>query len=96
METDHTSRDNTATGPPRALHDQGAHGGRAMWVMMLGCCLAIPLALIVGGVTAGGLAGAKPWLLALAGALAVALVIAHRASSGPHCESAEAEASPQR
>jgi cytosine/uracil/thiamine/allantoin permease len=62
-----------------------------MWLMMLGCCFAIPLALIIGGVTAGGLAGAQPWLLAIAGALAIAFVIAHRATSGPRCETPETD-----
>jgi hypothetical protein len=96
MASDATPIDSPTTSSARIAHDHGPHSTRAMWAMMLGCCLAIPLALIVGGVSAGGLAGARPWLLAIAGALAIALVIAHRASRGPHCESAGAEASPQR
>jgi len=66
-------------------HHGRGHNDRLMWVMMLGCCLVIPVALIVTGVTAGDLAGAKPWLLASAGALAIALVIAHRVSAVPSC-----------
>ena len=72
-------------------HHGRGHNDRLMWVMMLGCCLAIPLALIITGVTAGALAGAKPWLLATAGALAIALVIAHRGSAVPSCHAGAAD-----
>lgn len=58
---------------------------RMMWAMMLGCCLAIPLALIVGGASIGGIAGANPWLLGVGVVLAVALVITRRISAGPRC-----------
>ncbi|MGQ0831613.1 MAG: hypothetical protein ACT4OV_08035 [Microthrixaceae bacterium] len=51
-----------------------------MWVMMLGCCLAIPLALIFGGASLGGIAGANPWLLGVGAILAIALVIIRRIS----------------
>lgn len=59
---------------------------RKMWVMMIGCCLAIPLALIIGGASLGGLAGASPWLIGVGVILAVALVVAHRISSDPRCD----------
>lgn len=59
---------------------------RMMWVMMIGCCLAIPLALIIGGASIGGIAGASPWLLGVGAVLAVALVITRRISGGPRCE----------
>ncbi|MDP1807727.1 MAG: hypothetical protein Q8K72_21295, partial [Acidimicrobiales bacterium] len=56
------------------------------WVMMIGCCLAIPLALIVGGVGLGSAAGLSPWLLGVAAVLAVALLITRRIPSGPRCD----------
>ncbi len=59
---------------------------RMMWAMMLGCCLAIPLAVIVGGASIGGIAGANPWLLGVGAVLAVALVITRRISAGPRCK----------
>ncbi len=67
--------------PPRGQMDS-----RMMWVMMLGCCLAIPLALAIGGVGLGSAAGLSPWLLGVAAVLAVALVVTHRISSGPRCD----------
>ncbi len=51
-----------------------------MWVMMIGCCLAVPVALILVAVTAGSVAGLRPWLLGVGAALAVALLVVHRAS----------------
>ena len=59
---------------------------RMMWVMMIGCCLAIPLALILGGAGLAGLAGASPWLIGAAVVLAVALLVTHRVSRGPSCD----------
>lgn len=70
------------TAPHAARHDKH---DRMMWLMMLGCCL-VPVALIIGGVTVGSLVGVRPWLLAIAGVLAVATVIAHRVSGGVRCE----------
>lgn len=52
-----------------------------MWVVMIGCCLVIPVALIIGGASIGGLAGVSPWVLG-GGA---ALVIARRMSGGTRC-----------
>jgi hypothetical protein len=69
--------------PPDPVSDHMS--GRMMWVMVLGCCLAIPVALIVGGASIGGIAGANPWLLGVGAILAVALVITRRISAGPRC-----------
>ena len=57
-----------------------------MWVMMIGCCLAIPLALIIGGASFAGLAGASPWLIGLGVILAVALLVVRRRSADAHCD----------
>ncbi len=70
--------DDDTTQPPTTTAQPTPMNGRMMWVMLIGCCLAIPLALIIGGVTAGGLAGASPWLLGVAALLAVALLIVRR------------------
>lgn len=59
---------------------------RMMWVMMIGCCLAIPLALIVGGASFAGLTGASPWLIGAGVVLAIALVVVRRRTAGAHCE----------
>jgi hypothetical protein len=59
---------------------------RMMWVMMIGCCLAIPLALIIGGASLGGLAGASPWLIGVGVVLAIALLVTRRISNRPRCE----------
>lgn len=85
-----------ATGPsPADQHTDtpapapaGGHpmDSRMMWVMMIGCCLAIPLALIIGGASLGGLAGASPWLIGVGVVLAIALVVTHRISAGPRCD----------
>ncbi len=73
--------------PGPAAHQAGhAMDSRMMWVMMIGCCLAIPLALIIGGASLGGLAGASPWLIGAGVVLAVALVVTLRVSNGPRCE----------
>ena len=55
---------------------------RMMWVMMIGCCVAIPLALIIGGASLGGMAGVSPWLIGAGVLLAMALLITRRMSSG--------------
>ncbi|MCZ7537237.1 MAG: hypothetical protein M5T61_15915 [Acidimicrobiia bacterium] len=78
--TDTESHTDTPGTPPRPTDT------RMMWVMMIGCCLAIPLALILGGASLAGLAGASPWLIGLAVVLAIALVITHRVSRGPGCD----------
>jgi hypothetical protein len=59
---------------------------RMMWVMMIGCCLAIPLALIVGGAGLAGSAGASPWLIGAGVVLAIALLVVRRRSAGAHCD----------
>ena len=76
------------TGPSASATHQADHGmdSRMMWVMMIGCCLAIPLALIVGGASLGGLAGASPWLIGAGVVLAIALLVTRRISNGPRCE----------
>lgn len=71
--------------------EPGTSGGhqmdsRMMWVMMIGCCLAIPLALIVGGASFAGLAGASPWLIGAGVVLALALVVVRRRTAGAPCE----------
>ncbi len=71
---------------PAAPHAGHHMDSRMMWVMMIGCCLAIPLALIIGGASLGGLAGASPWLIGAGVLLAVALVVTRRISNGPRCE----------
>ena len=53
---------------------------------MIGCCLAIPLALVIGGVGLGSAAGLSPWLLGIAAVLTVALVVTRRVTSGPRCD----------
>lgn len=55
--------------------------GRMMWVMMAGCCVVIPLALIFGFASAGSLAGASPWLIGIGVVLAVLLLLARRRPS---------------
>ena len=76
----HDHHTDTPATPPRPMDT------RLMWVMMIGCCLAIPLALILGGASLAGLAGASPWLIGAAVVLAIALVISSRVSSGPRCD----------
>ena len=71
------------TSPAASAHQMD---GRMVWVMMIGCCLAIPLALIIGGAGLGSLAGASNWLIGAGVVLAVALVITRRISHGPDCE----------
>lgn len=84
-ETPTTTPEEPGAGP--AAHQAGHDvDSRMMWVMMIGCCLAIPLALIIGGASLGGLAGASPWLIGAGVVLAVALVITRRISDGPQCE----------
>jgi len=59
---------------------------RMMWAMMIGCCLAVPLALIVGGASVAGLAGTSPWLVGAGVVLAGALVVVRRRSARVDCE----------
>jgi hypothetical protein len=79
------TRHDGTTPPTTADPASDPMSSRMMWAMMLGCCLAIPLALIVGGASIGGIAGANPWLLGVGAILAVALVITRRISAGPRC-----------
>ena len=85
-----TTEPSPADQPTDAPHPSptGSHqmDSRMMWVMMIGCCLAIPLALIIGGASLGGLAGASPWLIGVGVVLAIALVIIHRISARPRCD----------
>lgn len=48
------------------------------WVAMIGCGLAVPLAVILGGASAAGLAGASTWLLTAGVVRAIALVVVRR------------------
>ena len=75
-------------GPSAPAAHQAGHGmdSRMMWVMMIGCCLAIPLALIIGGASVAGLAGASPWLIGAGVVLAIALVVVRRRNDGAHCD----------
>ncbi len=77
------------TSDPKASPASSGHqvDSRMMWVMMIGCCLAIPLALIIGGAGLGSLAGANNWLIGAVVVLAIALVITRRISSGRNCDS---------
>lgn len=59
---------------------------RMMWVMMIGCCLAIPLALIIGGVGLAGFGGASPWLIGAGVLLVIALLGVRRRSAGARCD----------
>lgn len=81
--TDTSHHDHHTDTRPGTPHQMDS---KAMWVMMIGCCLAIPLALILGGASLAGLAGASPWLIGLAVVLAVALVITRRVTRGPSCD----------
>jgi hypothetical protein len=85
-DTHHDHHDQVPTRTEQSTPPRGQMDSRMMWVMMLGCCLAIPLALIIGGVGLGGAAGLSPWLLGVAAVLAVALVVTRRISSGPRCD----------
>lgn len=85
-DTNHDHHDQIPTRPPRSTPPSGQMDSRMMWAMMIGCCLAIPLALIIGGVGLGSAAGLSPWLLGAAAVLAVALLVARRISSGPRCD----------
>ena len=73
----------TPTPAPASGHQMDS---RMMWVMMIGCCLAIPLALIIGGASFAGFAGASPWLIGLGVILAVALLVVRRRSGDAHCD----------
>lgn len=81
--TDARHDDTTQLTTPDPVPD--TRPSRMMWAMMLGCCLAIPLALIIGGASIGGIAGVNPWLVGVGAILAVALVITRRISAGPRC-----------
>lgn len=79
-----TADDRTDAGKPAAQEQQIDH--RLMWVMMIGCCLAVPVALIAGGAGLAGLAGASPWLIGVGVVLAVALVLVRSRGAGPRCD----------
>ena len=80
---DENATSGISTPPTASAHQMD---GRMMWVMMIGCCLAIPLALIIGGASFAGLAGASPWLIGLGVILAVALLVVRRRSADAHCD----------
>lgn len=84
-DTHYDHQDQIPTLPERSTPPGGHMDSRMMWVMMIGCCLAIPLALVIGGVGLGSAAGLSPWLLGIAAVLAVALVVTRRVTSGPRC-----------
>lgn len=73
--------DDTTTGTSTGSGHQ--MDSRMMWVMMIGCCLAIPLALIFGFASVGSLAGASPWLIGLAVVLALGLLVVRRRPGRP-------------
>lgn len=83
-----THSDDPQASTPDADASPAASGhqmdSRMMWVMMIGCCLAIPVALIIGGAGLGSLAGASNWLIGVGVLLAVALAITRRVSNGRH------------
>lgn len=78
-----TMRTAPTTGPAAGAGHQ--MDSRMMWVMMIGCCLAIPLAIIIGGASLGGLAGASPWLIGIGVVLAIALLVTRRVTKDPRC-----------
>lgn len=84
--TDPTATDQQTNGPDPAPSGGHQMDSRMMWAMMIGCCLAIPLALIIGGASFAGLAGASPWLIGAGVVLAVALIVVRRRSAGADCE----------
>lgn len=73
--------------PPASRRGGHQMDGRMMWAMMIGCCLAIPVGLIIFGAGLGSLAGASPWLIGAAVVLAIALVITRHGSRAPHRDS---------
>lgn len=79
-----TADERTDAGKPAGREQKIDH--RMMWVMMVGCCLAVPLAFIIGGAGVGGLVGASPWLVSVGIVLAVALVVVRRRTGRTHCE----------
>ena len=83
---DHDDRDQVPTPSGQSNRTADQMDSRMMWVMMIGCCLAIPLALIIGGASFAGLAGASPWLIGLGVILAVALLVVRRRSADAHCD----------
>ncbi len=89
MTETHSHDAQTPTSDPKASPASSGHqmDGRMMWVMMIGCCLAIPLAPIIGGAGLGSLAGASNWLMGAGVILAIALVITRRISREPDCDS---------
>jgi len=83
--TDRSPADEPTTAPEPARSGSHEMDSRMMWVMMLGCCLAIPLALILGGAGLAG-AGASPWFIGAAVILAIAVVVVvRRRSAATHC-----------
>lgn len=85
--TDTGHPDHETEAPTTAPAAQAGHqmDSRMMWVMMIGCCLAIPLAIIIGGASLGGLAGASPWLIGVGVVLAIALLVTRRVSNDSRC-----------
>jgi hypothetical protein len=55
---------------------------RDPWAILaaVACCAALPLGLLALGISVGGLASARWWLLALAAVIVCAAVVAHRTS----------------
>jgi hypothetical protein len=85
-ETHHDDHDQVPARTEQSTPPRGQMDSRMMWVMMIGCCLAIPVALIIGGVGLSSAGGLSPWLLGVAAVLAVALVVTRRVSSGRRCD----------
>lgn len=81
--THRSSVDGSTSGADLAASGGHQMDSRIMGVMMIGCCVAVPLALIIGGAGVGSLSGASPWLVGVGAALAIALVIVHRTMAGP-------------
>ena len=79
---DRTHHDDNLETPQREVPAGMEMDNRMMWAMVA-CCLAIPVVLILGAVAGTGLLGAGGWIL-VAGALAVALVIARQRVVGSH------------
>lgn len=80
---DRTHHDDNLETPQREVPAGMEMDNRMMWAMVA-CCLAIPVVLILGAVAGTGLIGTGGWILLVAGALAVAFVIARKRVVGFH------------
>jgi Flp pilus assembly protein TadB len=59
----------------RPVDDDGEFTRTGIWLMVGGCCLSLPLALMVLALTGSTLVGARPTFIAIFGVAAAALAI---------------------